>query len=146
MHKLEELREEFSLTKRELSKKLNISETTYSKWENNKEIMPTKRIYELAEFYNINIDYLIGFSNNRIKIKTNSILDKNLISKRCLEIRKDYNESLILFVKRLNTSASTWNAYELGKTLILSAFLIEICKKSNYSADWILGRSNIKYR
>ena len=38
------------------------------------------------------------------------------------------------------------SAYENGKVLILCAFLIEVCKLGNYSADWILGRSEEKYR
>lgn len=50
------------------------------------------------------------------------------------------------FSRRLNTSNSTWSAYENGKVLILCAFLIEVCKLGNYSADWILGRSEEKYR
>ena len=68
----------------------------------------------------------------------------NLISNRIREIRNDYNESLRQFVLRLYTSNSTWSAYETGKALILCAFLIEVCKMGNYSADWILGRSDIK--
>ena len=54
--------------------------------------------------------------------------------------------SLKEFTKLLNTSPSTWNAYETGKVIILGAFLYEICKEYNISSDYLLGRSNIKHR
>ena len=54
--------------------------------------------------------------------------------------------SLSEFTKLLNTSPSTWNAYENGKVIILGAFLYEVCKEYKVSADYLLGRSNIKYR
>lgn len=146
MLRLEELREERNLKQKEIAKILNVSSAIYSNWENEKVFIPTSRIYELANFYEVNIDYLLGLTNTRLKIKSSKNIDKLIVSKRCLEIRKDYNETLRQFVKRINTPNSTWSGYETGKTLILSAFLIEIAQKSNYSADWILGRSNIKYR
>lgn len=65
--------------------------------------------------------------------------------KHMREIRRDYNESLRTFAKRLNTSSSIWSAYETGKTLILCSFLIEICLHKGYPADWMLGKTNIKY-
>ena len=81
--------------------------------------------------------------DNYAKIKEQ--IDINIVAKRTFEIRKDMNESLREFAKRLNTSGSTWHAYEKGKVLILGAFLIEVCKNYNYSADWILGRTNDKF-
>ena len=45
---------------------------------------------------------------------------------------------------KLNTTSSAISNYENEKYLILSTFLIELCKISNYSIDYILGRTDIK--
>lgn len=144
-NKLEELRENHDLTKKAIAEKLGVSSSVYARWENGTDIIPTKRLYQLSNIYRINIDYMLGFSNCKINMKSNNTINLNDISIRIREIRKDFNETLRVFTKRLNTSNSTWSAYETGKILILCAFLIEVCKAGNYSADWILGRSNIKY-
>ena len=142
---LKRIRENNELTRCDIARVLNVSNSIYSRWENNIDTIPTRRIYELANFYKINIDYLLGLTDKCIYLVSNDVIDYRLVAKRIREIRKDYNESLRVFVKRINTSNSTWCAYETGKTLILCSFLIEICKDKNYSADWVLGRSNIKY-
>lgn len=72
-------------------------------------------------------------------------INYELVKSNMREIRKDYNKTLREFTKILNTSSSTWSAYETGKTLILCSFLFEICLDKGYSADWILGRSDVKY-
>lgn len=145
-NKLEELREINELTKTELANKLGVSDSIYARWENGKDIIPTRRIYQIANIYKINIDYLLGLSNYKKNLNSSNIINMDIVSKRICEIRKDFNETLVEFSNRLNTSNSTWSAYETGKVLILCAFLIEVCKFGNYSADWILGRSEEKYR
>ncbi len=144
-NRLEDLRELSDLSKKDLANILNVSDSIYARWENGKDFIPTKRLYQIASFYKINIDYILGLTNKKIKIISNNEINLNIVSKRTFEIRKDMNESLRDFSKRLNTSASTWHAYEKGKVLILGAFLIEVCKNYNYSADWILGRTNDKF-
>ena len=44
--------------------------------------------------------------------------------------------------KVLNTSQSTISAYKNGKTLILTAFAIQLAKKYHFSIDWLVGREN----
>lgn len=146
MTRLEQLREENDFTKKKMAEILGISDSLYARWENGKEIIPTRRMYQIANYYKVNIDYLMGLTSNRTTIVSKDEINILLVSSRITEIRKDFGESLREFSKRLNTSNSTWSAYETGKVLILGAFLLEICKIENYSADWILGRSNEKYR
>ena len=55
------------------------------------------------------------------------------------------NLSMRELAQKLNTSSSAISNYENNKNLILSSFLIELSKISNYSIDYILGRSNIKF-
>lgn len=143
---LEELREKNDLNKTEVANKLGVSDSIYIRWEKGKDIIPTERLYQIANYYKINMDYILGLTNSKKHIESPSKINLEIVSKRAREIRKDYNETLVEFSRRLNTSNSTWSAYENGKVLILCAFLIEVCKLGNYSADWILGRSKEKYR
>lgn len=144
--RLKEIREEKELTKRELARILKISDSIYARWENAKDTIPTRRIYQLSNYYEINIDYLLGLSNEKLHMISSDNIDMELVSSRIKEVREDYQETLRVFAKRLNTSSSTWSAYETGKILILGTFLIEVCRVGNYSVDWMLGRSNHKYR
>ena len=143
--RLKELRESSELTKKGLAEKLGVSDSIYSRWENQKDIIPTKRLYQLANLYKLNIDYILGLTDKKINLVSSDTVNIELVSKRAREIRKDFNDTLRSFSKKINTSNSTWSAYETGKTLILCAFLLQINKMGNYSIDWILGRSNNKY-
>ena len=145
-NKLEELRESKDLTKKELAKILGVSDSIYSRWEKGKDFIPTKRLYALANYYEINTDYILGLTKEKITVKSNTDINKTLLAKRAKEIRQDTSKSLSEFTKLLNTSPSTWNAYETGKVIILGAFLYEVCLKYNISSDYLLDRSNIKYR
>jgi len=144
--RLEQLREENELTKKKLSQILSISDSIYSRWENGKDVIPTKRLYQLANFYNINIDYLLHLTNTKEIIHSDPNINMDLVSSRIREIRSDFNETLKGISQKFDMAISTWSAYENGTFLILGIFLIEICEKTNYSADWLLGRTNKKYR
>lgn len=139
------LREEKDYLSKDIAKFLNIPPSVYSEWENNKLSISTKRLYELGEFFNVNIDYLVGLSSKRINLKTNKVLDQKETSLRLKEVRENMNLSMRELAQKLNTSSSAISNYENNKNLILSSFLIELSKISNYSIDYILGRSNTKF-
>lgn len=139
------LREEKDYLSKDMAKFLNIPPSVYSEWENNKLSISTKRLYELGEFFNVNIDYLVGLSSKRINLKTNKVLDQKETSLRLKEVRENMNLSMRELAQKLNTSSSAISNYENNKNLILSSFLIELSKISNYSIDYILGRSNTKF-
>lgn len=143
--RLELLRDEKDYTKKQIADIIGVSDSVYARWETGKEFIPTRRIYQLANYYCVNIDYLLGFTSNRLVIKSSKEIDLDIVSERIKEIRKDSKETLRTFSDKLHTSNSTWSAYETGKVLILSAFLLEVCEMGKYSADWILGRTNEKY-
>ncbi len=110
--RLKEIREEKELTKRKLATILNVSDSIYARWENSQDTIPTRRIYQLANYYQLNIDYLLGLTDEKITMVSSNKMDISLIATRIVEVRKDFNETLRTFVKRFNTSSSTWSAYE----------------------------------
>ncbi len=142
--KLIELREDFNLKQKDIAKLLNITQQTYSLWENGTKIIPLKHLNSLCNYYNVSMDYVLGLSNVKHYDVINSVIDKNLIGKRLKSFRNEYNITQEELANILNTTHSTISAYENGKTTILTAFAYEICKKYHISMDYLCGRINNK--
>ena len=143
--RLEGLRDERDLLKKDVAKNIGVVESVYSEWKNIKLSIPTKRLIQLANFYQVNIDYMLGLTDNRIKLKSGNDIDLDLVSKRLKEIRKSLKMTMRELAEKLNTSSSAISNYENSKFLILSSLLVELCTFSNYSIDYVLGRSDNKY-
>lgn len=58
-----ELREDRDLTQTQISKILNMSQTGYSKYETGENDVPTKILIELAKYYKVPVDYILGLTN-----------------------------------------------------------------------------------
>lgn len=142
--RLVETREDFNLKQKDIANILNITQQSYSLWENGTKIIPLKHLNSLCNYYNINMDYMLGLSNTRHYDVINTDIDKSLIGKRLREFRIENNITQMELAKLLNTTHSTISAYESGKTTILTAFAYEICKKYNISMDYLCGRTNAK--
>ncbi len=64
LRRIKSLREEKNLNQLEVAKFLNISQRTYSYYENGRDI-PIALLIKLADFYNVSIDYLLNRTNVR---------------------------------------------------------------------------------
>lgn len=140
--RLKEIREHNDLTQRQLSIKLKISKSYYNYFETGERIIPIKHLNNFCNIFCVSLDYVLGLSNHNIVSKEKVKLNSKLISDRIKEIRLKNNLTQNQLAKLLNTSQSTISSYENGKTIILTAFLYEICRKLKVSADYIIGRSN----
>lgn len=143
-NRLEDLRTNRDLKKNEIAKIIGVTPSIYCEWENDRLAIPTKRLYKLAEFFEINIDYMLRLDNEKKRIKKNTDLNKKSVANNLKGLRKDINISMREEARMLNTTSSVVSNFENNKTLILGTFLVELCKKTNYSIDWVLGRSDIK--
>ncbi len=143
-NKLFELREYNNLTQKDVAEILGLQRRTYTSWENGTITIPLKHLNSLSNYYNVSMDYLLGLSKDKELNTTKKIknLDKKEIGQRLNKIRKENNLTLRDLAEELNTTYSTISAYELGKTLILTAFAYQICKKYNISLDWLCGKAN----
>lgn len=54
------------------------------------------------------------------------------------EIREEHGLSQVAFSATIGVSPATYNAYETDKQNPRSDTIVEICKKYNVSADWLL--------
>lgn len=138
---LKNIRNELELTQEDIAKILNVKRGTYASWECASDIIPLNQLYKLAEYYQINIDYLVGLSKKKHKVHCNKELNKKEIASNLFNIRKKLNMAQLPFAKSLNINQSTYWAYEHGKTLITTTTLITLAKTYNYSIDQILNRT-----
>ncbi len=142
---LEKLRDEKGLLKKEVAEEMKVVNSVYSEWENEKLTIPTRRLYQLANFYEVNIDYIVGLTDKRVRLKNYKNINTDLVAIRLKEVRKSLKLSMRELAQKLNTSSSAISNYENNKYLILSPFLIELCRISNISVDWVLGRTDKKH-
>lgn len=63
--RLRNLREDNDLTQENIAKILNVSQRTYSRYENGQRAVPIEVFIKLADFYNTTIDYLAGRTNKK---------------------------------------------------------------------------------
>ena len=62
--RIRDLREDADMTQKELSEKLGMSQTGYSKYETGENDIPTAILIKLKEIYGVSIDYILGVDNN----------------------------------------------------------------------------------
>jgi len=58
------LREDKDLKQRELAEILHVSQNTYSQYENGVISLTAEHLIELARFYHVSVDYLLGLTTN----------------------------------------------------------------------------------
>ena len=137
--RLKDIRIENDLTQAQMAKILNTTQTSYNRWENNVELISLKKLTRVCNYFNTSMDYLVGITRNNIGNGKHD-LDYKVVGNNIKIFRKEKNLSQKDLAILLNTSQSTISAYEAGKTIILTAFALEIVKKYNISLDWLCGR------
>ena len=140
LERLKLIRIEKNLTQANVAEILNVKRETYASWECGNDIIPTKQLYKLAEYYHKSCDYILGLSDNNKNIFTNKEIDFQTIGKNIKKVRLANHLSQTQFATSININQSTLWAYEKGKTLITTTTLIELNKVYNIEIDIILGR------
>ena len=70
--RLRDLREDHDLTQTQLVEQLGIHKTTYTNYEQGKREPPFEFMIQLAEFYQVSLDYLAGWTND-IHMQANAL-------------------------------------------------------------------------
>lgn len=138
---LKKVRLQNNLTQAQVASILNITRSTYSKYEKGYEIIPIKHLINFSTHFNVLIDELFNLENIDNK-NINSQFDKSFAGKRLKEFRKEYKLTQEKLAQELNTTKSVIAGYEAGRRIIATPFLYTICKKYHISADYLLGRIN----
>lgn len=139
--RLREIREEHNLTQKQIAQILNVERSTYAGWETGKDTIPLRRLNKLSDYYKVSIDYLTGLSNVTSRYRVID-LDAKVVGENLRILRKMHNLVQKDIFISLNTTSSTYSAYETGKVLIKTDFLYAIAKKYHVSIDELLGKKN----
>ena len=67
--RLKDLREDHDLTQAQAAEIIGTSQQHYGKYENGKIVIPFDRAIILAEYYNVSLDYIAGFTNDPRPLK-----------------------------------------------------------------------------
>lgn len=67
--RIRDLREDNDLTQHQIATLLNISQSTYSRYENGELDIPIQMLIKLANYYDTSIDYLVNMSDVRTSYK-----------------------------------------------------------------------------
>ena len=133
------IRNRLGLSQRNLAKCLNVSKSTYARWETGERIIPLKHLIDLCNFANTSCDYALGLTNVKRNLKDKIYLNNKNIGKNLKEVRIKNNLTQMDIAKAINTTQSVISAYENGLVTIQTSFLYDICVKCKVSAEWILN-------
>lgn len=61
--RIRDLREDHDMSQNEVAKQLNVSQSTYSRYENGQLDIPSGILIALSKMYNVSVDYLLGLKN-----------------------------------------------------------------------------------
>lgn len=67
--RIRDLREDKDMNQNEVAEILGTSQSYYAKYELGKIPIPFERIMQLAEYYNVSIDYIAGYTNKKRPLK-----------------------------------------------------------------------------
>lgn len=135
------IRKENKLSQREVAKILNVSKSTYARWETKEEIIPLWHLVNFCKYFKVSMDYVLGISlkNSFKKYDYNKKIDAFIIGNNIKMIRMGNNLTQTELANILNTSQSTISSYECGRSLALTFFIYKLAYQFNVSIDMLCG-------
>ena len=138
--RIKELREKENVSQKQLAEALDLTRSSINQFENQYDIIPIKRLNQIANFFNVSLDYLYGLTDLKQYKNSNLEINFNLSSKRLKEWRKSQKLTQQKLGEKLNASSFVIIHHENGRTILNTPFLYELCKKYHISADYLLGK------
>ncbi len=142
-NRMAELRHKNNLLQKDIAKMLNVKENTYSKWEKCSNDIPLEKVNILANFYNVNLDYLLGISK-KIEPSEKLKIDYKKICERLLELRKENHLTQGRLSDKIGFFQTTYSSFETGARTPTTYKLLYIVNFYNASMDYIVGRTDTK--
>ncbi len=140
--------ERVGYTQKQVASALKISRSLVNNWEHGFANISLKQIIKLAYFYQVPIDYLLGIIDEVDSYPYHYVKDMDLksIGMKLKALRKNLGFTQEKFAQRLDTKRSSISYYEIGRMMISTADLKQICETFGISADYLVGNleQNIK--
>ena len=141
--RISDLRIDNDLKQYEVAKKIGVTTDAYTEWERERRDIPLDSANKLANFYNVNFDYLFGLSNKKNKTVRKEI-DYNLLSERLKLLRKEKHLTQEALGKEIGLSQRACSHYEQGDNIPTSLILLYFAQFFNVSMDYLTGRTDVK--
>ncbi len=133
------LRQSKSLTQNELAKIFNYSDKSVSKWEHGDTTPPIDVLYELANFYDITLDYLVSAEinqdfDNKYNISENK-RNKIIITSLSVSIVWIFATVMFVYGSLINQTENLWKVYiySLPASVIILLVFNTIWGKRKYT-------------
>ena len=136
--RLRDIREDKDLYQVDIAEYLNVDKSTYSKWDNEVEVMPLKRVGQFVNIMKKSLDYITGLSDDSSDIDYEIVIDKKAIGERIRSVRLKYKHTQEDLADLLGSCQSCISDYEAGNKLILSSYAYQICRLYDISFDWLI--------
>lgn len=135
------LRERIGYSQLDIAKKVGVNRSLIALWENGYANISLKQLIKLSYIFQVPIDYILGIIDEIDNFHYSFIykIDLKNIGIRLKEIRKSQNLTQENFAKKIDTKRSSISYYEIGKMMISTADLKQICETFGVSADYIVG-------
>lgn len=100
MNRLKELRKQKGLTQQELADEISVSKITVLRWENEERQIKLEKAQQLADYFGVNVGYLLGYSDVRFELEQIEKAIKNRLIDSESTINKDVFENTLKIVER----------------------------------------------
>lgn len=138
------LRDRRGFTQSEFAKLIGVSRSLVCVWENGYANISLRQMIKISYVYLVPLDYILGITDT-FQLKNYKFINKlNLkyVGEKIREIRKKEGLTQERFAKKIDTKRSSISYYEIGKMMISTADLKQICLTFGVSADYIVGNIN----
>lgn len=142
--RIRSLRERIGYSQIEIANMLGVNRSLIALWENGYANISLKQLIKLAYIYQVPIDYLLGIIDEIDHYEYHYIdtMDLKSIGLKLKEIRKTNKMTQDKFAQKIDTKRSSISYYEIGRMMISTADLKQICETFGVSADYIVGNIN----
>ncbi|HFU4175225.1 TPA: helix-turn-helix domain-containing protein [Streptococcus suis] len=108
-YRLKELRQQKNLTQAKVADSLGITQQSYARWENGKVTPTSEKLAQIAKFYGVTTDYLLGEKTDEVDLSNVELLFRMTSDGMTKEEQEVFKEELIEFMKERK------KAFEDGK-------------------------------
>ena len=97
MNRLKELRKEKKLTQQELADYMQVTRRGYQKWENGESQIKPDKAQQLADFFNVSVAYMLGYTENSVIYDDEQIFenDGNILTTSKKRFEESYRNDFL---------------------------------------------------
>lgn len=132
--RLKELRKKKEMTQEKLAKILGVKRANIAKWETINAVPNIDILTKLADYFDVDIDYLLGY------VSGNGL---TTFSDRLKALRKEANLTQQELADKVGTNRVNITKWETGRTEPSLDNVVKLANILNISTDYLLGRRSL---